>query len=66
MPFGLNVSSEIFQRLLATALDDLPGLINVADDILVIGNGTTKEQAMKDHDREYELLKRRCSEKASR
>ena len=63
MPFGLNVSSEIFQRHLATALDDLPGLINVADDILVIGNGTTKEQAMKDHDRKYEFPKRRCSQK---
>ena len=63
MPFGLNVSSEIFQRHLATAHDDLPGLINVADDILGVGNGNTKEQAMKDHDRKYELLKRRCSEK---
>ena len=41
MPFGLNVSSEIFQRHLATALDALPGLINVADDILVIRKGTT-------------------------
>ena len=63
MPFGLNVSSEIFQRHFATALHDLPGLINVADAILVIGNGTTKEQAMKDHDRKYELLKRICSDK---
>ena len=63
MPFVLNVSSEILQRHLATALDDLPGLVNVADDILVIGNGPTKEQAMKDHDTKYELLKRRCSEK---
>ncbi|KAK3770331.1 hypothetical protein RRG08_029984 [Elysia crispata] len=63
LPFGLNVSSEIFQRHLTTAIDDLPGIVNVADDLLVIGNGSTDEEAQRDHDRKYKLLKMRCSEK---
>ncbi|KAK3738934.1 hypothetical protein RRG08_006501 [Elysia crispata] len=44
LPFGLNVSSEIFQRHLTTAIDDL-GIVNVADDLLVISNGSTDEEA---------------------
>ena len=63
LPFGLNVSSEIFERHLRTAIDDLPGTVNVADDLLVIGNGFTDEEAQRDHDRKYKLLKMRCSEK---
>ena len=62
LPFGLNVSSEIFQRHLTTAIDDLPGIVNVAD-FLVISNGSTDEEAQRDHDRKYKLLKMRCSEK---
>ncbi|KAK3765193.1 hypothetical protein RRG08_051818 [Elysia crispata] len=37
LPFGLNVSSEIFQRHLTQALEGLEGCINVADDIIVDG-----------------------------
>ncbi|KAK3797520.1 hypothetical protein RRG08_054551 [Elysia crispata] len=37
LPFGLNVSSEIFQRHLTQALEGLEGCINVADDIIVAG-----------------------------
>ena len=64
LPFGLNVSSEIFQRHLTTAIDDLPGIVNVADDLLVIGNGSTDEEAQRDHDRKYKLLKMRWAIKS--
>jgi len=60
LPFGLKVSSEIFQRRLHEAIGDLPGVICVADDIVVTGCGDTKDQANKDHDKNLEALKKRC------
>ena len=50
LPFGLCVSSEIFQKQGNQALDGLDGIVNIADDILVCGVGETKEDATKDHD----------------
>jgi uncharacterized membrane protein YcaP (DUF421 family) len=35
----------------------------VADDILVIGNGETTAEAIKDHDTKLEALLSRCREK---
>ena len=63
LPFGLNVSSEIFQKHLSVALQGLEGIVNVADDIMIIGSGTTTEEAMKNHDENYENLKKRCQDK---
>ena len=45
LPFGLTVSSEIFQKRLMTAFDGLDGVLCVADDIIVWGSGDT--QALK-------------------
>lgn len=56
LPFGLSVSSEIFQRKLTEALSNLPGIINVADDITIFGTDEA------DHDRKLEALFRRCRE----
>ena len=39
LPFGLSMSSEIFQHRLNAALEGLPGVICVADDIVVYGKG---------------------------
>ena len=63
LPFGLSVSSEIFQKHLSVALQGLEGIVNVTDDIMVIGSGTTSEDAMKNHDENFEKLKKRCQEK---
>lgn len=63
LPFGLCVSSEIFQRKLSEALQDLPGCLNVADDIVVAGRGSTIDEADKDHERNLSNLKQRCHEK---
>ncbi|KAK3745274.1 hypothetical protein QZH41_003738 [Actinostola sp. cb2023] len=38
LPFGLKVSSEIFQRKLNENLEGLLGVVSVADDILVSGS----------------------------
>ncbi|CAB3993039.1 Hypothetical predicted protein [Paramuricea clavata] len=58
LPFGLNVSSEIFQKRLNQELLGLEGVRCIADDILVYG---TDE---KDHDKNFERLLERCKEKS--
>eukprot|EP00914_Ancora_sagittata_P015152 GHVO01029710.1.p1 GENE.GHVO01029710.1~~GHVO01029710.1.p1 ORF type:complete len:1206 (-),score=132.44 GHVO01029710.1:398-4015(-) len=54
LPFGLNVSSEIFQRRVHQALDGLEGTVCIADDILVYG------KTEKDHDVNLKALLERC------
>ena len=60
LPFGLAISSEIFQKKLQFALDGLPGVICVADDVLVYGNGENVKDAVLDHDSKLKLLLDRC------
>ena len=38
LPLGLKVSSEMFQKRLKQAIDDLPGVKCLADDILIFGS----------------------------
>lgn len=63
LPFGLSVSSEIFQKRIHQALDGLPGLLDVHDDMVIYGRGDTDEQADADHDRNLEKFLQRCREK---
>ena len=63
LPFGLSVSSEIFQKRLTEALGGLKGVICVADDIIVIGRGDTQAEAEKDHSENLSGLQNRCKEK---
>ena len=63
LPFGLSVSSEIFQKRLQMALDGIEGVTCVADDILVYGIGDNYEEALKDHDSKLHNLLRRCKSK---
>ena len=57
LPFGLKVSSEIFQKRLNQALEGLPGVFCIADDVLIIGTNDP------DHDANLEKLLLRCREK---
>jgi hypothetical protein len=50
LPFGLNLSSEIFQRKLTEALVDINGVICIADDLVVYASGNTREVADADHE----------------
>ena len=50
LPSGLSVSSEIFQKRVQAALEDLPNVHVIADDIMICGNGKTLADAMKSHD----------------
>ncbi|KAK3742464.1 hypothetical protein QZH41_002413 [Actinostola sp. cb2023] len=60
MPFGLNLAPEEFERKLHEHLDDLPGIIVLRDDILVVGNGETQEQAEQNHDQNLKRLLERA------
>ena len=64
--FGLSVAPEEFQRRLIDALSGLDGIACIADDILVYGNGDTRETAMADHDRKMHALLARCRERGIR
>ena len=66
LPFGLAVSSEIFQKRLIVALEGLDGVVCVADDILVYGVGDNEQQATLDHDEKLRKLMTRCSERGIR
>ena len=37
LPFGISMSSEIFQKRFLEAVDDLPGVICIADDVVIHG-----------------------------
>ena len=50
MPFGISPAPECFQRKLDQNLEGLEGIYKVADDILITGRGTSKEEAVKNHD----------------
>ena len=60
LPFGICVSSEIFQQRIAQFMDNLEGVICIADDTLVYGEGRTKEEAQRDHDIKLHAFLNRC------
>jgi len=57
LPFGTAVSSEIFAKKLAEAIDGLPGVICIAEDVVI--HGKSEEE----HDRHLELFMNRCRER---
>ena len=56
LPFGLSASSEIFQRELVQALDGLPGVICIADDVVIHG------QTLEEHDKHLAEFLQRCQQ----
>ena len=44
MSFGINAAAEIFQHAISQLLADIPGAINISDDIIVFG------KTQQDHD----------------
>ena len=51
LPFGLEVSSEIFQRKLDETLGDLEDVSNIADDVVIVGCGNSEAEAHIDNKR---------------
>lgn len=65
LPFGITSAPEEFQMRLTTALEGLEGIICIADDILVYGEGNDYKEAQKDHDRRFiALMERKTSVQA--
>ena len=62
MPFGISSAPEEFQRRQHEAVEGLPGVISVHDDILVYGKGNTEQEAVVDHDKNMLSLMERCKE----
>ena len=60
LPFGLNVSSEVFQKRLHQTLEGLEGVHCIADDIVVAGNDDDE------HDARVRKFLQRCSEASIR
>ena len=60
LPFGITSAPEEFQKRLIIALEGLEGVICIANDILVFGEGDDYKQAEKDHDRRLIALMERC------
>ena len=61
LPFDLSVSSEIFQKCVQAALEDLPNVhVIAADDILICCNSKTLVDAMKSHDETMDAFLNCC------
>ena len=54
LPFGLNSAAEIFQRKLVEQFQDMKGIVNIADDLMVYG--TNREE----HDKRLHNLFQKC------
>ena len=63
MPFGISPAGGIFQRRLDQAIEGLAGVRTVANDLLIIGNGESVADAVRDHDTKLEALLGRCRER---
>ncbi|XP_064469765.1 uncharacterized protein K02A2.6-like [Ornithodoros turicata] len=56
LPFGITSAPEVFQRKIAQVLDDLPGVLNLMDDILIYGDNR------EEHDRRLNAVLQRLSD----
>ena len=63
MPYGISPAPEYFQQKLDQNLQGLPGVYRIADDLLIIGQGDTKEETDKDHDANLVHPLQRCRDR---
>jgi len=56
LPFGLSVSAEIFQKRLLDTFSDIPGIVCIADDVIIYGRD------LAEHDKRLHKFLHRCSE----
>jgi len=63
MPFGISPAPECFQRKLDQNLEGIEGIYKVADDIIITVRGTSKDDAVKNHDANLPKLLKRCRER---
>ena len=56
LAMGLSLASDVFEQIIRKIISDLPGVLNIADDLLIFG------QDDKDHDECFIRLLDRCRE----
>ncbi|KAA0714109.1 Retrovirus-related Pol polyprotein from transposon opus [Triplophysa tibetana] len=56
LPFGISSASEVFQRAVVQMIEDLDGVINIVDDLLVWG------ETVREHDARLKKLLQRARE----
>ena len=63
MPFGISSAPEVFQRRMHEVIEGLKGVEVVADDFVVVGFGTSIDEATRNHDCNLEAFLDRCAER---
>ena len=63
MPFGITPAPEIFQMKLDQNLEGLKGVLKIADDILITGQGETEREADENYHKNLTSLLDRCRER---
>ena len=63
LPFGITSAPDEFHMRLTSALEGLDGMISIADDILVYGEGNNFEDAQADHGRWFIASMERCHQR---
>ena len=57
------MSPEVLQKRLNPAIEGLDEVLNIADDILIYGDGEIEKIANSDHDRKLAALLERCRDR---
>ena len=63
MSFGIKPASEECQLNQEEILEGLRGVETIHDDILVLGYGETRQEALENHDENLEILLKQCRKK---
>ena len=63
MPFGITQAPEVFQMKLHQCLEGLQEMFPIEDDILIVGEGSTHEEAVANHDQRMRKFLKRCQER---
>ena len=62
LPFGTSASADIFAKMLYDCVHDLSGIVCIADDLMIYGDGRTDDEATRGHDIKLKKLLQRCRE----
>ena len=64
LPFGVSSAPEVFQHKMHELVEGMSGIEVVADDFIIVGCGTTIEEATADHDKVLVKFLERCKERS--
>lgn len=56
LPFGVSPAPELFEYKIQEIIQDLEGILKLADDFVILGRGDNMEEAIADHNNNLEKL----------